>query len=71
MWNDPLQRFHSTTPYFMPFVLWRDGSVKPSIAYALIAAWFLVLAALIGVLLLLRAKARGRGCEERPADSWR
>src|SRR5438128_9223831 len=58
MCNDPWQRFHSTTPYFMPFMLWRDGSVEPSIAYALIAAWFLVLAALISVLLLLRAKAR-------------
>ena len=67
MWNDPWQRFHSTTPYFMPFMLWRDGSVEPSIAYALIAAWFLVLAALISVLLLLRAKARGWGFEERSA----
>src|SRR5438132_3248138 len=67
MWDDPWQRFHSTTPYFMPFMLWRDGSVKPCIAYALIAAWFLVLAALISVLLLLRAKARGWGFEERSA----
>jgi hypothetical protein len=71
MWNDPWQRFHSTTPYFMPFMLWRDGSVKPSIAYALIAAWFLVLAALISVLLLLRAKARGSGSRNGLPDSWR
>ena len=71
MWDDPWQRFHSTTPYFMPFMLWRDGSVKPCIAYALIAAWFLVLAALISVLLLLRAKARGWGSRNGLPDSWR
>jgi len=70
MWKDSWQRFHSTTPYFMPFMLWRDGSVQdgsvqPGTAHALIAAWFLVLVALISVLLLLRAKARGRGFEDR------
>jgi hypothetical protein len=58
IWKDQWQRFHSTTPYFMPFMLWRDGSVRPGAAHALIAAWFLLLAALIGVLLLIRAKAR-------------
>jgi hypothetical protein len=58
IWKDQWQRFHSTTPYFMPFMLWRDGSVRPGAAHAMIAAWFLLVAALIGVLLLVRAKAR-------------
>jgi hypothetical protein len=57
MWKDQWQRFHSTTPYFMPFMLWRDRSVQPGTAHALIAAWFLLLVALIGALLLVRAKA--------------
>ena len=58
MWKDQWQRFHSTTPYFMPFMLWRDRSVQPGTALALIAAWFLLLVALIGALLLVRSKAR-------------
>ena len=58
MWKDEWQRFHSTTPYFMPFMLWRDGSVRPGTAYAMIAAWLLLVAALIGMLLLIRRKAR-------------
>jgi hypothetical protein len=58
MWKDQWQRFHSTTPYFMPFMLWRDRSVQPGTAHALITAWFLLLVALIGTLLLVRAKAR-------------
>lgn len=58
IWGDEWQRFHSTTPYFMPFMLWRDGSVELGVARALIAVWFLLAAALIGVLLVVRAMAR-------------
>jgi hypothetical protein len=68
MWKDPWQRFHSTTPYFMPFMLWRDGSIRPGSAHALIAAWFLLVAALIGVLVLIRAKARKDAFQE-PLDT--
>jgi len=71
MWSDSWQRFHSTTPYFTPFMLWRDGSVQAGTAHALMAAWFLVLAALIGVLLQLRAKARRQEFEEWPTGKWR
>jgi len=71
MWSDSWQRFHSTTPYFMPFMLWRDGSVQAGTAHALIAAWFLVLAALIRVLLLLKTKARRQEFEEWPTGKWR
>ena len=65
MWKDQWQRFHSTTPYFMPFMLWRDGSVRPGTAHALIAAWFLLVATLIGVLLLVLAKAQRKDFQER------
>ncbi len=49
MWNTPWQKLHATTPYFLPFMLWRDGSIPRGVAHALIAIWFLLLAALIGV----------------------
>jgi hypothetical protein len=65
MWKDQWQRFHSTTPYFMPFMLWRDGSVRLDTAHVLIAAWSLLVAALIGVLLLIRTKARRKDFEDR------
>jgi hypothetical protein len=58
MWKDWWQRFHSTTPYFLPFMLWRDNSVESGTAHALITGWFLLFMVLIGTLLLVRAKAR-------------
>jgi hypothetical protein len=49
---------HSATPYFLPFVLKRDGSVSDATAGALVAAWFVLLAALISILFLIRRRAR-------------
>jgi hypothetical protein len=51
---------HSDTPYFLPFLLNKDGSVSRTIADGLIAAWMIALAALIAVLLLIQRKARRR-----------
>lgn len=47
----------SVTPYFLPFQLKKAGSVSLSTADILVAAWFLLLAALISILLLIRRKA--------------
>lgn len=49
---------HSNTPYFLPFLLKKDGSVSKRIADALIAAWLVALAALITVLLSIQRKVR-------------
>ncbi len=49
---------HSATPYFLPFMLKKDGSVSGATADALMAAWVVLLAALILVLLLIWRKAR-------------
>jgi len=49
---------HSSTPYFLPFLLKKDGSVSGASADALVATWFILLAALIFILLLIRRKAR-------------
>jgi hypothetical protein len=49
---------HSTTPYFLPFLLRKDGSISAVTADALVAAWFALLAALISLLLLIRRKAQ-------------
>jgi hypothetical protein len=49
---------HSATPYFLPFLLKKDGSVSGATADALMAAWVVLLAALIFVLLLIWRKAR-------------
>jgi hypothetical protein len=48
------------TPYFLPFLLKKDGSVSKTAADGLIAAWFVGLAALIAVLLVIRRKALGQ-----------
>jgi hypothetical protein len=58
---------HSATPYFLPFLLKKDGSVSGATANALMAAWVVLLAALIFVLLLIWRKARrGDFSELRP-----
>src|SRR5258708_37565601 len=58
---------HSATPYFLPFLLKKDGSVSGATADALVAAWFVLLAALISILLLIRRKAqRGDFSSLRP-----
>jgi hypothetical protein len=49
---------HSSTPYFLPFLLKKDGSVSGATADALVATWFVLLAALISILMLMRRKAR-------------
>ena len=51
---------HSSTPYFLPFLLKKDGSVSGPAADALVAVWFVLLAALIFILFWIRRKA-GRG----------
>lgn len=47
------------TPYFLPFLLKKDGSISKKLADGLIGAWFVGLAALIAVLLEIRRKTRG------------
>lgn len=47
------------TPYFLPFLLKKDGSISKMWADGLVAAWFAGLAALIAVLLEIGRKARG------------
>lgn len=49
----------SRTPYFLPFLLKKDGSISRMLADGLIAAWFVGLAALIAALLVIGRKARG------------
>lgn len=49
---------HSNTPYFLPFLLKKDGSVSKTIADGLIAAWLVALANLIAVMLFIQRKAR-------------
>lgn len=49
---------HSDTPYFLPFLLKKDGSVSNAIAGGLITAWLVALAALIAVLFFIQRKAR-------------
>jgi hypothetical protein len=49
---------HSATPYFLPFLLTKDGSVSSATADALVAAWCVLLAALFSILFLIRRKAR-------------
>jgi hypothetical protein len=48
------------TPYFLPFLLKKDDSISQRLADGLIAAWFVGLAALIAVLLVIGRKARGQ-----------
>jgi hypothetical protein len=50
---------HSTTPYFLPFLLKKDGSVSGATADALIILWFCVLGALISMLWLIWREAHG------------
>jgi len=58
---------HSATPYFLPFLLKKDGSVSGATADAFVAAWFILLVALISILLLIRRKAqRGNFSALRP-----
>lgn len=49
----------SQTPYFLPFLLKKDGSISKATADGLVVAWFVGLAALVGVLLAIWRKARG------------
>jgi len=49
---------HSATPYFLPFLLKKDGSVSGATADTFVAAWFVLLAALISMLFLIRRKAQ-------------
>ena len=49
---------HSATPYFLPFLLKKDGSVSGATADSLVAVWFALLAALMSILLLIRRKAQ-------------
>jgi len=49
---------HSNTPYFLPFLLKKDGSVSNAAADGLIAAWLIALAALIAELFFIQRKAR-------------
>ena len=49
---------HSATPYFLPFLLKKDGSVSGTTADALVAAWFVLLAALISILWWFRRKGQ-------------
>jgi hypothetical protein len=49
---------HSDTPYFLPFLLKKDGSVSGAPAEALMTAWFVLLAALFFILFLIGRKAR-------------
>jgi hypothetical protein len=49
---------HSATPYFLPFLLKEDGCVSAATADALVAAWFVLLAALISILLWLGRKTQ-------------
>ena len=63
---------HSATPYFLPFLLKKNGSVSGATADALVAAWFVLLAALVFVLLLMRRKAqRGDFSALRPLTQGR
>jgi hypothetical protein len=48
----------SQTPYFLPFLLKKDGSISKMLADGLIAAWVVGLAALIAALLVIGRKAR-------------
>ena len=48
----------SATPYFLPFLLKKDGSVSIATADALVAAWFVLLAGLIFILLSIKRKAQ-------------
>src|SRR5258708_21681815 len=43
---------HSATPYFLPFLLKKYGSLSGATAHALVAAWFFLLAVLVSILLL-------------------
>jgi hypothetical protein len=47
------------TPYFLPFLLMKDGSISKTLADGLVAAWFMGLIGLIAVLLVIRRKALG------------
>jgi hypothetical protein len=64
------------TPYFLPFLLKKDGSISTMLADGLIAAWLVGLAALIAVLLEIGRKARGEGVAtvtleaEQPAEEF-
>ena len=49
---------HADTPYFLPFLLRKDGRVSKRVANGLIAGWSAGLAALIVVLWLIQSKAR-------------
>jgi hypothetical protein len=49
---------HSATPYFLPFLLKKEGSVSGTTADALVAVWFVLLAGLISILFWIRRKAR-------------
>jgi hypothetical protein len=49
---------HSATPYFLPFLLKKDGTVSGATADALVGLWFVLLAALISILLSIRRKAQ-------------
>jgi hypothetical protein len=50
---------HSITPYFLPFLLKKDGSVSRATSDALIILWFCMLAALISILLVIWRQAQG------------
>jgi hypothetical protein len=49
---------HSNTPYFLPFLLKKDGSVSKTIADGVIATWLVVLVSLIALLLFIQRMAR-------------
>ena len=58
---------HSVTPYFLPFLLKKTGTVSGATADALTAAWFVLLAVLISVLLWTRRRTqRGDFSSLRP-----
>jgi hypothetical protein len=50
---------HSITPYFLPFLSKKDGSVSRATSDALIILWFCMLAALISTLLVIWRQAQG------------
>ena len=58
---------HANTPYFLPFLLKKDGSVSKTKADGLIAGWFVVLAALVIVLVFIWRKSRGGLLQHTPS----
>jgi hypothetical protein len=62
----------SNTPYFLPFLLKKDGSVSETIADGLIVTWLGVLVILIALLVFIQHKARRGGFDagSTPCEHW-